>query len=120
MSELSPIPHSVLLLGNMKLVLVLCICLDLIVTSEACQPRIPPNTVISGNPPIPKNQGAMRWVIESVGLRVSFAQTCGSPSSRPTCNCSDGSQFRHPYFIALCSDGSENTSCACPDGTSYP
>eukprot|EP00091_Calanus_sinicus_P003845 TRINITY_DN14003_c0_g1_i1.p1 TRINITY_DN14003_c0_g1~~TRINITY_DN14003_c0_g1_i1.p1 ORF type:complete len:107 (-),score=31.19 TRINITY_DN14003_c0_g1_i1:208-528(-) len=99
--------------------LVICL-IPLVCKATISQPRLPPDTVISGNPPIPKNQGVEVWAIEAVSTRLSFTRKCGAPTARPTCNCTDGSQFRHPYFVALCSDGTENTFCACPDGSSYP
>lgn len=88
---------------------------------SSTSPHLPEDTLVSGNPPIAKSQGAgaQRFVMEAIGTRLSFSKECGSNTARPTCNCKDGSRWRHPYFIALCSDGSNRTTCTCPDGTTY-
>ena len=61
-------------------------------------------TIICGSGPISKNDPPMR--IESGFVSSLFTKYCGSSTERPTCTCADGSKWRHPYYIAECSDTS--------------
>ena len=75
-------------------------------------------TVVSGSGPISKNDPPMKW--ESTFVSALFTKYCGASTERPTCTCPDGSQWRHPYYIAECSDGSGPVECVCPNGAEFP
>ena len=114
-------------LGSLQLFIKVLFALNFILLfaciSDAtfCQPpELPSDSLISGEPPVPRNKGCLSWTLEAIITRLSFANKCGSASTRPTCNCSDGAQWKHPYFVADCANGADQTSCSCPDGTPYP
>jgi len=58
--------------------------------------------------------------MESGFVSILFTKYCGSSTERPTCTCADGSKWRHPYYIAECSDTSGPVGCVCPNGATFP
>ena len=83
-------------------------------------PDLLPDTFISGDGPIPAN-AEPDWAGECMEVGLGFTlMGCGSFEARPTCECSNGDVWRHPYFYGACADGANPTKCTCPNGNDFP
>ena len=83
-------------------------------------PDLLPDTFITGSGPIPAN-AEPEWAQECMEVGLGFTlMGCGSFDARPTCECSNGDVWRHPYFYGACADGANPTKCNCPNGNDFP